>query len=106
MRPWNTTNLQKLSKTFDPHEQEHFCLHITWYNNLPSELYLKIESPSINRSRSYKQVEITMKMEIRLLEYLSFKDKYNVTLSFKTYGGVSDVSFCSKKGDFAICENV
>jgi hypothetical protein len=99
MRPRNTSELQILSKAFERPGNEHFCLHVTWHQNLPSELYLKIDTSTNNSSRSYKLFEITWKMEIRLEKNLSFHDKYSVTLSFKTYGGLSNVRSCSKKGN-------
>jgi hypothetical protein len=67
------------------------------------ELYLNINSPTYHGSRSYEHFEMKYgKMKIRLKENVSFRDKYNVTVSFKSNAGVRDVSFCSEKGDLVV----
>jgi hypothetical protein len=97
--PLITNKFGTLSTTLELRQDEIFCLEIAWYWELPSELKLDISNQTHTFIQRHFDIS-TFKFEwkTRLTENLSSNAIYNVTLSFKTYGGVDEVSFCSKKG--------
>jgi hypothetical protein len=92
-----------MSTSFEPKSDGNFCLDITWYQILPSELYLVIHSDTTTEvSRSYNSTNFEFDWKTRLIEDLPFNIKYYVTFRFKSLGGIEDVSFCTKRGIFFI----
>lgn len=87
--------------TIDIKEGENLCIDITWYQELPSELHLEMRSitQSITLYRSYYSPTFAFDWKTRLMEFLPSYGKYNVTLKFKSNGGVRDVSFRSKQSN-------